>query len=164
MEVDVFGRVGIASRVDAGIKLYVPFSGLFGDVKCQIRKSVPLISVGPGGSYGEFDDVHDSGDDFEYLGLYPVVLFGPNKFFGGLRMVYAEEIRHHSYGSHGTTNEYDYFPGKLLGVCLREGNVRALPEVTVYLHSYEGLIEGRVLTVVGVAFQQVSSTKEKEPE
>jgi hypothetical protein len=161
MEVDVYGRVGIARNVDAGIKLFGPFFGIFGDVKWQIRRSIPLVSLGLGGSYGHFGDMPDSGDDFDYLGLYPVVLFGTEKVHGGMRMVYIEEVRHHSYGSLGTTTDSSYLLGFLLGACLEDKGTRALPEVTIYLHPFEGLTESRILMVAGVAFEIVSDAGEQ---
>lgn len=145
----LYGRVGVTRNLDVGIKLFGPFGGIFGDVKYQLWQRPPFVSADLGFSYGRFGDMPDSGDDFDYLGFYPMVLFGYEDLYGGVKLIYVEEVRHRKYGPGGTETERYSRPGIVVGTSVGS-KVRMRPEMNIYK------ISDGVLFTAGLAIEWAS--------
>lgn len=149
LEVDLYGRIGLTRNLDAGIKLFGPFGGIFGDAKYQLWQRPPFLSADLGFSYGRFGDMPDSGDDFYYFGFYPMLLIGYEDLYGGVKLIYVEETRHRSYGPGGTETERYSRPGIVLGATVG-ARVKMRPEVNIYK------IDQGLLYTGGLAVEWVS--------
>jgi hypothetical protein len=79
-ELAILGRRGLSENVDMGGRIWgiPPYVGLYGDLRYQIVRDPVFVSGGLGASVFHFDD-------FTTVGIYPTVLAGSDRLFGGIK-------------------------------------------------------------------------------
>lgn len=144
---EVYARYGFSERVDAGAKItgIPPFGLVFGDVKYQLVDGPVALAADLGVSYaGGSADISFGGDEpseegYSFVGLYPAVMVGTDRLYGGAKAIYiASGIADTEWIS---GNVFGLFAGTSFG-----DRVRLLPEV----HAYFG---DDVAVLGGIAFE-----------
>lgn len=140
-EVAIVARRGLADGVDVGAKLWgiPPFLGLYADVRYQILREPFLVSGTLGGSVFSVREDGDDDRSVSTTALYPTVLVGTERLFGGVRWTQV-------FGSAGDLEE-NYgvgFPGIVVGASFGSRLILA-PEVNVHFG------EGGTLVLPGAA-------------
>lgn len=137
-ETTAFGRIGLSQNSDVGVKAFgLPGFGfgLFGDMKYQLLKTIPYAAVDFGASF-----MHGSSDfgsnDWNSVGLYPMVLFGDENTYAGAKAVIFLgdiELQLDPFGLGEKTVEYSgWFPMIFVGTCNGD-RIKVMPEVGVSL-------------------------------
>lgn len=143
---EVYARYGFSDRVDAGAKIagIPPFGLLFGDVKYQLVDGPVAVAADLGISYAggsadiPFDD-DESEEDYSFVGLYPAIMVGTDRLYGGAKAIYIA----------GGTADTEWISGDVFGLFAGTSfgdRVRLLPEV----HAYFG---DDVAVLGGIAFE-----------
>lgn len=123
-EISLIGRYGISERMDVGAKLYgmpqlLEFHSFYGDLRHQILTDPIYLS-------GSMGISTFSVDDFRSIGLYPTVMAGTERLYGGvkwIRLISTSDQTEESLGTH--------FPGFVAGANFG-GRISVMPEVNIY--------------------------------
>ncbi|MCF7792930.1 MAG: hypothetical protein K9N09_03375 [Candidatus Cloacimonetes bacterium] len=88
INIECFGRIGLNMRSDVGIKVFgLPglSGGLMADYKYQIIENPVYVSVELGASYCYTKDLN-------YYDIYPMLIAGSERFYGGYRGIYRNGV------------------------------------------------------------------------
>ena len=135
---EVYGRFGIAERVDAGVKMtgVPPWAWLMGDVKYQVVDGPFAVAADMGVSYaGTGVTIDDDSSDIGFLGLYPAIMAGTDRLYGGAKLIYIAAGDGDTEWLSG--NLYGLFAGTSFGE-----RWRFLPEVHVYFGDETAVLGG----------------------
>ncbi len=128
-EVSLIGRYGISDRMDIGAKIYglphlVQFYSLYGDLRYQLLTEPLYVS----GAFG-VSTFHV--EDYRSTGLYPTIMFGTERIYGGvkwIRMISSSDEMEESLGTN--------FAGVVAGATFGK-RLSFMPELNVYFADEE---------------------------
>jgi len=142
------GRVGIMGNTDLGLRLSL--LGGFVDVKHQFLRGPIAGAFDVGVSYMTPIDASggwSANDRASFLGVYPMLLFGSEHYFGGARLVYL--LKMPSDKSQSVTRYV--LPGVLVGASIGR-RFRIVPEANCY-YLVDGWADWRIAFGGGLGFQ-----------
>ncbi|MEO0206424.1 MAG: hypothetical protein ABIL22_07100, partial [candidate division WOR-3 bacterium] len=150
LHIDIFARIGLMKKIDAGIKLYS--YGVLGDMKYQVIKSPLFTSLDIGFSY-----VY--GPDFDgyrsVLGAYPMLIIGTERYYTGAKFIHVKDVSLTDQKEYLKTDIYT-FPAVLMGASF--GNkLKIIPELNIYCvnKKYDDTTQSgwKILPIAGLGFQ-----------
>jgi hypothetical protein len=143
-------RRGIIKNLDAGFKLYT--YGFWGDIKYQLISSPFYLSADIGASFVQGSNL----DTYRRVwGLYPMIIMGTKKFYGGLKYIYINDTHF--------TSEYQYnytttptFPVVFVASCIGD-RFKIIPELSFFFvnkrYDITILSGWKIRTILGLGFQ-----------
>ena len=147
LEADLYTRVGLFPRADAGLRLALPL-GLMADFRYQVLRRPLLLTAGLGVQHFTRQG-HEFGREVDraYWNVYPTVLFGSRRVFGGVRAIVVNEDDRLT--GRATTRVY---PGVLAGASVG-GRFRATPEFNLLIGPSSIEDVPRLVTCFGLGLQ-----------
>jgi hypothetical protein len=130
-ELSILGRYGVGERVDVGGKIwgFPPFLGIYADVRYQLLREPLLVSGALGASWFQFDELSTGA-------LYPTVMFGTERVFGGARWTFLSGRDNDLEETYGTD-----FPGLVVGASFGRRLIFT-PEVNVLFGEETAVLPG----------------------
>jgi len=140
-EIDIYGRFGIEKNKELGIKYLFP-TGVCCDAKIQILEKPILVALDFMVSLSYYPpDYQDEYTISETIGFHPLLLFGRECLYGGIKYTYLHEETY-------LDENIIKYPSLMFGASMGD-KFRMLPEINLlFCDENKG-----VIVVFGVGFQ-----------
>lgn len=156
IEFDIFGRYGLANRLDGGIKIFgLPAiaGGIQGDLKYQVLKDPFFLSFDLASFYATIPTLFDEDENINTFGITPLILVGNRTFYGGAKIYSISRFdKIDLFGSISKLRATESMPALVLGATLGK-NAKIIPEVNIYFFG------GETVLIFGIGLQGKSPSK-----
>jgi hypothetical protein len=155
LETNLYMRLGLARNLDFGLRNISAY-GFAGDLKYQFLQE-PNVAFSFGASYMSVPhlDLHSGPPSVEetdrYFVVYPVLLVGEEKLYGGLRCTYWSE-RCHGIWYSGTRTYNTFLPGIMVGAAVGK-RFKIMPELNFCLVFSNKEVPTGFVLMAGLGFQ-----------
>jgi len=155
VETNLYMRVGLTRNLDFGLRNITAY-GFAGDLKYQFSQE-PNVAFSLGASYMTVPDIelHSGPPSVEetdrFFVVYPLLLVGEEKLYGGLRCTYWSE-RCHGIWYSGTRTYKTFLPGIMVGAAMGK-RFKIMPELNFSLVFSDEVVSTGFVIMAGLGFQ-----------